>query len=801
MDARALRWWNVALVAGSEDTAVANAARRIVRALSMKRRLAGPVGTHIVELSPGYFRPAGISRYAAERAWKTIVDGLLPVWTYDAVALAGYRIRASPTGRWGHYVVLSPAMLEAARMLAGEWCAAGLLPAIDPDDGEDGWTPLNISGRDAGASGWQSVRCPFHSDKTPSSSVRWNADGTSGGFVCHACSREDEQGGRLTGFAIRRTNGSVLVRRTDIVENDVQPCESKTKRQPSQGQAHIKDIPPLLPAPRLSRVPRPYRQPVRAVSLGSYRARGGETITYRVVRHALRGSFAETMRRADKQSKRQPDTSERQPDGKRKRGTEQESVWDAVAKWDLHGGDVGLYFADRLWTVCSLAPVGEVNEGTHWQPADGWKETGIERVLFDVDDIDGLDPEVLSRAMTEIRAVLASDVELRNDGAAVWTSPTGLQISALLADVRPVEWFNLPETRAWYVELGAKILAALRNAGATDGHVDMASCSKGRLGRRPGWRLLADGTPWRAALVDSWEDNTSIQRGRIKNMSNAEIRRFAPDAMERAIRGEILRLGEVVTTTRLQTHLYVRMPSPNVNFYVDLATGEFHGLGDPELFPSVRVEIEAIVSAAREGRSTILVSQPDVFANLVIEPLRQVPGVVAAARWQREKLDRIYLDLVNAEADTQATIYLNLVTGDVRERDGSAIPKSLRGTVAQVQALSAEIRPLSLGTRALTTQATPTDSAVARTEAIKPRLEEIRGVAAVFPFHSSERAGAWVNLSAPWLGPKITAAGFADMAGGVFTCEGTNHDHPALRETIDRIHAVVARACPATTRP
>ena len=65
----------------------------------------------------------------------------------------------------------------------------------------------------------------------------------------------------------------------------------------------------------------------------------------------------------------------------------------------------------------------------------------------------------------------------------------------------PSEYFDGYSNRAFLASLGRQISNHLRSCGCEGGHVDYSAFAAGRFGRRPGWRLLSDGYPFRSTLV------------------------------------------------------------------------------------------------------------------------------------------------------------------------------------------------------------------------------------------------------------------------------------------------------------
>lgn len=133
-----------------------------------------------------------------------------------------------------------------------------------------------------------------------------------------------------------------------------------------------------------------------------------------------------------------------------------------------------------------------------------WEASVQAWVLFDIDDIQKLDEEsVVTKSGNKLTLAIRRDQELSGRCLVMQTGPTGLHVWAELREVRddPNTWFKKDETRAWYADLGNRLLQASHRAGSRGGKIDMSSCSAGRFARRPGWRLLEDGTLFRSQVV------------------------------------------------------------------------------------------------------------------------------------------------------------------------------------------------------------------------------------------------------------------------------------------------------------
>ncbi|CAN8066353.1 unnamed protein product [Agarophyton chilense] len=132
----------------------------------------------------------------------------------------------------------------------------------------------------------------------------------------------------------------------------------------------------------------------------------------------------------------------------------------------------------------------------------GWEPTAQKWMLFDIDDLQGLECCV-SQVASKLVLVARRNQELSGRCLVVHTGPRGVHLWVELREVReqPKDWFRQEEVRVWYAELGYRLLRACHRAGTSGGLVDMSSCAAGRFARRPGWRLLKDGSLFRSRVV------------------------------------------------------------------------------------------------------------------------------------------------------------------------------------------------------------------------------------------------------------------------------------------------------------
>lgn len=156
-----------------------------------------------------------------------------------------------------------------------------------------------------------------------------------------------------------------------------------------------------------------------------------------------------------------------------------------------------------------------------------WEASAQAWVLFDIDDIDLVCEAIIAEAGNKISLVVRREQELSGRCLVVRTGPSGIHVWAELREVRedPGTWFKMKETRAWYRKVGDRLLNATHRAGALGGTVDMSSCAAGRFARRPGWRLLEDGTQFRAHVVTYVPSRVRSRGARIPNVSRSTGKR------------------------------------------------------------------------------------------------------------------------------------------------------------------------------------------------------------------------------------------------------------------------------------
>lgn len=488
-----------------------------VRTLALKsaQRLDGAV--YYLEVCPGYIATMGPSRWACREAWSLLLmAGWIPIVSAEDARARGARIAYALDRGWGQHVLLPETFRDELVNQTRAWMAAGILAPLaegDPfasgDPGSEGWVTIVLGRPGAKAI---SCRCPFHDDRHPSARVFLNADGRTGGGRCMACVRQDGSG--LT-FAVRKSeSGSWFARRSRpdagahatpnrSCTTNVSMHEEKTEEQEpvEQQNAAEKVVHPRVVEETIH-ADRHISRPLGA---------GGGWQTLGVLLRSLhqglisseaklRGSLFDVLERANKRSlwKGQAD-----------------KAWELSARLEVAGSrfpdvDRRMFLPDSLYHVSDMAETGHIKVDRVFRGRTvrvrevlGWRPWRQRRVLFDLDGLRwGSDGDVQTFAAAAVRWVRRRR-EFSGQVAVVMTSPTGLQIVAELthARVAVTDWWKKLHVRSWYAKSAQALLKLARKHGAEGGIADLSSGAAGRLGRRPGWRLLKDGSPYRSHLV------------------------------------------------------------------------------------------------------------------------------------------------------------------------------------------------------------------------------------------------------------------------------------------------------------
>lgn len=154
-----------------------------------------------------------------------------------------------------------------------------------------------------------------------------------------------------------------------------------------------------------------------------------------------------------------------------------------------------------------------------------WEASAQAWVLFDIDDIDLVSEAAVIESGNKISLVVRREQELSGRCLVMRTGPSGMHVWAELREVRedPGIWFKKEDTRAWYVGLGSRFLNAAHRAGARGGTIDMSSYAAGRFARRPGWRLLEDGTQFRSRVVTYVPSRVRSRGPRIPSLGRSTV--------------------------------------------------------------------------------------------------------------------------------------------------------------------------------------------------------------------------------------------------------------------------------------
>eukprot|EP00178_Gracilaria_changii_P016827 TRINITY_DN48247_c0_g1_i1.p1 TRINITY_DN48247_c0_g1~~TRINITY_DN48247_c0_g1_i1.p1 ORF type:complete len:716 (-),score=50.87 TRINITY_DN48247_c0_g1_i1:124-2271(-) len=475
------------------------------------------IGPAYVLASASPFREP-VTRYAVEQcAWPKL--RALCAWSEETAAAARARgavLRPLPPGlRFGRHVFIDPAALSALLHTA-----ASFTPSEPQEHGKPHShleAVLHLPRMPLPGVRTVAARCPrrashAHRDANPSLILWMNDDGRSGGALCPVC----------------RQHNKFLTWRVQYLPDGVAALYTPHSRAPAPRRAHTAAVAVCkfksksVNLSTCSNTKRPQRNssPVGACVMAPNKVpHVGHVISMAYVTASLRTY----------------DTSVATPDGEhirlRTAGTKarqscpvQLLLWsdrrskgplvaqrvEEVAWYARQIADTSLqseqWLPTPLVSVSAMRPsswrdVNASNERSVSVPA-GWEPTAQKWILFDIDDLQGLAhcvPEVASKLVLVARR----NPELSGRCLVVHTGPRGVHLWAELREVReqPKEWFRKEVVRVWYAELGYRLLNACHRAGTTGGLVDMSSCAAGRFARRPGWRLLKDGSLFRSRVV------------------------------------------------------------------------------------------------------------------------------------------------------------------------------------------------------------------------------------------------------------------------------------------------------------
>jgi len=427
-------------------------------------------GQVYVELSIGYLqRLAEVSYGSANSAWH-ITSSRLP-WhpihrnKIERLGFMPRQIRKG--GKWGQHLLFEEGVHQQLQEFAEWMIVNGLWYPPSPDISEVDWTPLRVvRGRNRLV-----AHCPWHEDNTPSMLININQDDPRTGYgVCMACHVGAK---RLSAF-IRLSHDGVswearLSRAAKSAAENLQPVNSYSPIDGIHNQG------------ALGKVGSPGR-----VVLGRLSPAG-------LVGDYAKGGLLETLKWAD----RCGEAAERR-------------AYSASAYYATgwHDNTPTTFLPDRLVSVSEMRASSwrsfQRGQREVFVPSR-FKATRQRWVLMDLDNLDRTPIMYGKRKFISwVAAVAERDNKLSGKFASVRTSPNGIQIWYELANPKdPEPFFRSWRTRKWLNDLGKGSLDYLGEMGCTGGIVDQSAFAGGRFGRRPGWRLLDWGEPYRVSLIGS----------------------------------------------------------------------------------------------------------------------------------------------------------------------------------------------------------------------------------------------------------------------------------------------------------
>lgn len=527
---------------------------------SADTRAKGPL---YVELGPAYVLAAAcvgsekVTRYSVEQiAWPALRAILLweEVPLYEAKA-RGARLRGlNAGGRYGRHLFFSRDALVVAVQVAEDFfedVSEHCRDIVDEGSAESPWFGVRVEAvvqlRRLPLPGLRTVsaRCPRgaahrNGDRKPSLMLWMNRDGITGGAMCPVCV-DNPSPGEPHRFLTWRVmympdNRAVLVTPRRRAQEDLAALYSGSAPPPLD-DLDVERTPDAQEADDAGELPgfpvggcvadRTVASRVGAVQHMAY-------VTASLKRGAAEGDpRSRTVGTVARQ--RCPLKallwSERRSSGPM--AAERAGEVAFFARASLEAGDLpaddgadecndgeranGELLPTQLLSVSAMKPTGwrdvAAAGGRVVSVPAGWEASAQAWVLFDLDDVDGLgDEDVVQAAGAKIVGALRREQQLSGRAAVLQTGPRGVHAWAELREVRdnPRRWWAQDATRAWYARLGGRVLAAAHRAGAREGKVDMASCAAGRFARRPGWRLLSDGSLFRARIV-------TVAAARVRN--------------------------------------------------------------------------------------------------------------------------------------------------------------------------------------------------------------------------------------------------------------------------------------------
>jgi hypothetical protein len=481
--------------------ALQRAAAALVQRIASRPRQRLADGRAYVELSIGFVARAATTSYGTSwTAWHAVlgVVGWSSLHAREVERLGGALRVLSRGRRWGQHLALEEEALRAVEEVSREVVARGLVDdhvAFEPPPGSV--RPIEI-GRGRAA------RCPWHDDRRPSMILNLDESG-SGLAVCMACASAD--GRRLSAHVSRLPSGEWVAR-----------LSASTLRWWTGEEVDL-DLDERLPEPVVALASGPWpgadlaAPPPDAVEEqvvtggralpGALPGGSGEVVLGRLDGAALRGSTARgdllaVLRRAETRSRSDRGESE---------------AWTSAARLERAGPETDGrgYLPDRLVSVQRMMVASRrtiLRRGAEVSIPDRWRPVAQEWVLLDLDrlarSLASRTREQVEEVVHEIREIARGDEWLRGDYALVETSGSGVQVwMRLRSAVDPIALSSSRFARAWLRGLARRVSDRLRSIGCGDALVDESAWGTHRFGRRPGWRLLRDGTPFRARLVSS----------------------------------------------------------------------------------------------------------------------------------------------------------------------------------------------------------------------------------------------------------------------------------------------------------
>lgn len=482
---------------------------------------ASPIGAVYVECGPAYVLATAttqgekVTRYAVERrAW----PALRRILQWDEVSLheakaRGARLRSLHAGgRYGRHLFFDAHILKTATKVAVHFCLSTVQADVRDSDVE---AVIKLRRMPLPGARTVSARCPRGSahrngDRTPSLMLWMNADGVSGGAMCPVCIEPKPQKHRFLTWRVQYLPDYRAVLRTPRTRTHMSP-------------------PPLSVAPsppKRAAVKRNYDDPTpvggfvsdatQAALVGRVQHLAYVTATLKCVGGGedveLRSRTVGTVVRQNCPL-RALMWSER-----RTRGSVAEERATEVAWFARQSSDALLtsdWLPTQMLSVSAMRP-------TRWRDVQArsrlvsvpaaWEPSAQAWIVFDFDDLHHLPLDIATVSAKRMVATLRRDIHLSGRCAVVHTGPNGMHAWAELREPRdqPRNWFAHPDTSAWYEKLGERVLAAAHRAGARGGKVDHACCAAGRFARRPGWRVLPDGSLFRASVV-------TVAASRVRN--------------------------------------------------------------------------------------------------------------------------------------------------------------------------------------------------------------------------------------------------------------------------------------------